>query len=336
MSQVLFSNTARQVYSASSENIREVFLEAICIFSESSTSFILKINDDKAQIVRSTLPSLLGIELNNDIIPVDQTTKAISNGEMEEWMTLPPVQDGRMKSIIMCRFNFKGEHFLACAAKSSKDAYDKETIDSFSNIAPLGEYTIKVLRDEAKHESEKRHLRDKVKQLNEQIVSTQTTADQLEGANAQLSNALLEVSSAKAQSKALLITVGIGILLFAISEFRIEPWLESSGVSERAVTYQKILILGGLVPVQVLVERFISSKVNSNASQIRITMYEEVLSVLIEDGALSEKELRWLELYRRQQGITREEAQLVEANLRAKLLQKNRKTLQKEVRAVPI
>ena len=65
-------------------------------------------------------------------------------------------------------------------------------------------------------------------------------------------------------------------------------------------------------------------------------MYEEVLSVLIEDGALSEKELRWLELYRRQQGITREEAQLVEANLRAKLLQKNRKTLQKEVRAVPI
>ena len=336
MTGVLFSNTAKQVYSASHENVREVFLEAICILSESSTSFILKVNDDTAQVVRSTLPSLLGIELQHGVLPVDHTTKAISNGELEDWKILPPVNDGRMKSILMCRFNYKGEHFLACAGKSTIDAYSEEVVESFADIAALGEHTIKVLRDEARHEKDKQLLRTKIEKLNKQIASTQTTADQLEGANAQLSNALLEVSSAKAQSKALLITVGIGILLFAISEFRIEPWLESSGVSERAVTYQKILILGGLVPVQVLVERFISSKVNSNASQIRITMYEEVLSVLLEDGALTEKELRWLELYRRQQGITREEAQLVEAKLRAKLLQKNRKTLQEDARAVPM
>ena len=46
MTGVLFSNTAKQVYSASHENVREVFLEAICILSESSTSFILKVNDE--------------------------------------------------------------------------------------------------------------------------------------------------------------------------------------------------------------------------------------------------------------------------------------------------
>ncbi len=57
-------------------------------------------------------------------------------------------------------------------------------------------------------------------------------------------------------------------------------------------------------------------------------MYEEVLGVLLEDGALSEKEIRWLELYRRQQGILREEAQAVEARLRMMMLKNRRQKLQ--------
>jgi hypothetical protein len=48
----------------------------------------------------------------------------------------------------------------------------------------------------------------------------------------------------------------------------------------------------------------------------------------LEDGALSEKELKWLELYRRQQGVLKEEAQAVEARMRTQMLTKSRAKLQ--------
>jgi len=41
---------------------------------------------------------------------------------------------------------------------------------------------------------------------------------------------------------------------------------------------------------------------------------------MLEDGVISEKELKWLEVYRRQQGITKDEAAAVEARIRADML----------------
>ena len=328
-----FNPALLSVFKSSHENVREVFLESICIMSNSSTSFILKMGEEGSTVVRSTLPSLMGKVIDNSLIPLDLKTFSHTNGNLEGWMVLPPVSEGRMKSILGCKFSFGSEHYVACAGDSKDEAFDGDTVNKFSEISHAGEHTIMLIRQEQERQEQITQYSDRVKRLQTQITNASVTTEQLEGANAQLSNALLEVSSAKAQSKALLITVGIGIFLFAISEFQIEPWLEASGVSDRALVYQKILILGGLIPVQVVVERFITSKVNSNASQIRIGMYEEVLSVLLEDGALTKKELRWLELYRRQQGITREEAQLVEATLRSKLLHNSRKIIQTDVAA---
>jgi len=322
-------NTLNQVCQADIDSIREVFLEAICVLGGVSTSFILKVGETHAKVVRSTLPSLLDVEIENTLIRLEDVAFALSEEEVQAWSVLPPVKDGRMKAIALRRFSVAGEGYVACAGSAQTDAFGPDELEQMNWTAPLGAHTVQKIRLEAKFEREKRELAKQIKQIGDELVSAEAAADQLEGANAQLSNALLEVSSAKAQSKALLLTVGIGIVLFAISEFRIEPWLEASGVSQSTLMYQKVLILGGLVPVQVLVERFISSKVNSNASAVRVSMYEEVLGVLLEDGALSEKELRWLELYRRQQGILKEEAQAVEARLRNVLLQQRRKKLQK-------
>ena len=53
-------------------------------------------------------------------------------------------------------------------------------------------------------------------------------------------------------------------------------------------------------------------------------MYAEVLTAMLEDGILTDRELRWLELYRRQQGVTKDEAQAVEAMIRSEMLLKRR------------
>ena len=322
------TNITQQVCQTDIEDIREVYLEAICVLAESSTSFILKVNDDKAEVVRSTLPSLLNVSIEGSAIRLEDESFSLTGEELSAWSALPPVADGRIKSILLRRFTVGSEGYIACAASSQINAFNQDVRDQFNWTAPLGAHTVRLIRNSAKIDREKRDLLRKIEAIKEELVSAQSAADQLEGSNAQLSNALLEVSSAKAQSKALLLTVGIGIVLFAFSEFRIEPWLEASGVSPSTLVYQKVLILGGLVPVQVVVERFISSKVNSNASAIRVSMYEEVLGVLLEDGALTEKEIRWLELYRRQQGILREEAQAVEARLRMIMLKSRRQTSQ--------
>jgi len=324
----LVLKTTQQVCAADVDTIREVYLEAICVLAGASTSFILKENEQQSTVVRSTLPSLMNVNIPNHQIRLEDSAFCLDHDEMNAWKMLPPVADGRMQSIIARRFNVAGEGYVACAGSSMNDAFSKETIDQFNWTAPLGAHTVQSIRTRAKYEREKLQLNKKIEEAEDLLIVAEAASDQLEGANAQLSNALLEVSSAKAQSKALLLTVGIGIVLFAISEFQIEPWLEASGVSASTLVYQKILILGGLVPIQVLVERFISSKVNSNASTIRVSMYEEVLGVLLEDGALSEKELKWLELYRRQQGVLKEEAQAVEARMRTQMLTNSRKKLQ--------
>jgi len=324
----LVSNITQQVCQADVDEVREVYLEAICMLAESSTSFILKFGASEANVVRSTLPSLMNVKLPNDVMHLHDEAYVVEGDDLTAWSALPPVKDERIKSLAVRRFNVSGEAYMACAGNASAGHYTHELLEQFNWTAPLGAHTVRLIRHNAKVERDKRALNNTIDGLKQELASAESMADQLEGTNAQLSNALLEVSSAKAQSKALLFTVGIGIVLFAISEFQIEPWLEASGVSSTTLIYQKVLILGGLVPIQVLVERFISSKVNSNASNIRVSMYEEVVNVLLEDGALSAKELRWLELYRRQQGITKEEARSVEAKLRNDLLKKNRKKLQ--------
>ena len=322
------SNITQQVCQADVEEVREVYLEAICVLAESSTSFIIKLNATEGSVVRSTLPSLMHVTLPDNVIRLEDEAYAVEGDDLTAWSALPPVKDGRIKSIAVRLFNVSGEAYMACAGHGQEGHYTNDLLEQFNWTAPLGAHTVRLIRHNAKVERERRALSSTIDELKQELASAESMADQLEGTNAQLSNALLEVSSAKAQSKALLLTVGIGIVLFAISEFQIEPWLEASGVSSTTLIYQKVLILGGLVPIQVLVERLISSKVNSNASNIRISMYEEVVNVLLEDGALTIKELRWLELYRRQQGITKEEAQSVEARLRNDLLKKSRQKLQ--------
>lgn len=324
----VISNITQQVFDADAESVREVYLEAICMLAETSTSFIIKFGKNEGEVVRSTLPSLMGVKIPTAELSLEEGSHSTSGDNLRHWDKLPPVKDGRIKSIGVRKYIVAGETYLACAGASGTDHFTPERLDQFNWTAPLGTHAVRLIRSSAKVAREQKAMSERLNSLKKELLSAETMADQLEGTNAQLSNALLEVSSAKAQSKALLFTVGIGIVLFGISEFRIEPWLEASGASPSALIYQKILILGGLVPIQVLVERFISTKVNSNASAIRISMYEEVLMVLLEDGALSEKELRWLDLYRRQQGITKEESQAVEAKLRNELLKKQRLKLQ--------
>ena len=286
---------------------------------------MVKLRDDGGKIVRSTIPSL-----TSKLIPLEDLPSSgveslnLSKEELGDWTHLPPFEDGRLNSIIVRRFESDGTSFFACAASSSSEKFSDEVAENFGWTVTLGEFTLRALREKELADKKDKDTQNLISAMKKEVEEAQKASDQLEGANAQLANALLDVSSAKAQSKAILATVGIGIILFAISEFRIEPWLEQSGVSPTVLVYQKVAILGGLVPIQVLFERFISKKMYSSASKVRVDMYHEVLSVMLEDSTLTARELKWLELYRRQQGVTKDEAQAVEAKIRSELLLKKR------------
>lgn len=325
MSQKSVARAAKLVCTAEAETARESYLEAIGMLSGSSASFVVKLRDDGGKIVRSTIPSLISKLIPLEDLPSDGVDSLnLGKAELGDWTHLPPFEDGRLNSIIARRFESNGTSFYACAASSSPERFSDEVAENFGWTVTLGEFTLKVLREKELSDKKDKDTQNLISTMKKEVVEAQKATDQLEGANAQLANALLDVSSAKAQSKAILATVGIGIILFAISEFRIEPWLEQSGVSPTVLVYQKVAILGGLVPIQVLFERFISKKMYSSASKVRVDMYHEVLSVMLEDSTLTARELKWLELYRRQQGVTKDEAQAVEAKIRSELLLKKR------------
>lgn len=324
MSQKAVARAAKLVCTAEADTARESYLEAIGMLSGSSASFVIKLRDDGGKIVRSTIPSLVSRLIPLDNLPKDLDSLNLGKNELGDWASLPPFEDGRLNSIIARRFESNGTSFYACAASSNIEKFSEEVAENFAWTVTLGEFTLKVLREKELSEKKDKETQSIIQAMKKEVEEAQKASDQLEGANAQLANALLDVSSAKAQSKAILATVGIGILLFALSEFRIEPWLEQSGVSQTVLVYQKVAILGGLVPIQVLFERFISKKMYSSASKVRVDMYHEVLSVMLEDSTLTARELKWLELYRRQQGVTKDEAQAVEAKIRSELLLKKR------------
>ena len=126
--------------------------------------------------------------------------------------------DGRLNSIIARRFESNGASFFACAASSSPERFSDEVAENFGWTVTLGEFTLKVLREKELADKKDKDTQNLISAMKKEVEEAQKATDQLEGANAQLANALLDVSSAKAQSKAILATVGIGIILFAISE----------------------------------------------------------------------------------------------------------------------
>lgn len=309
------------VFRSDIDTIRESLLEAVTVLAGTPHAFVMKAKGETMKIVRSTLPSLNGCEVPDDAIP--GSTEPVVLDELLErsgWSDVPAVADGRIGTVLGQRFSIAGSSYVVFAAAGPTHALEEAVIERFHHVMPIARHTIRRLRDDEARRREASEHDGRVQNLRDELMKAMKASDQLEGVNAQLSNSLLEVSNAKAQSKAMLVTMGLAILLFGVSEFAIEPRLEQSGVSQTVLVYQKVFILGGLVPIEVLVERFISRRLASNASHVRIDMYTEVLELMLEDGVISEKELKWLEVYRRQQGITKDESAAVEARIRADML----------------
>ena len=320
----IFTGT-KMMATSSPDRIKESFLECIGMLSGSTVSFVMKVDGSEGKVVRATIPSLVSIRIPMEGLPEDVgSTMNRSRADLGPWLEVQAFSDGRLNSVILRRFEVGDIAYIVGTAGHDPEPFSSEAERRFSWTVPFGEQTIRVTRNQEQIKQTNARHQEELGALRERLEVTRRTSDELEGANAQLANALLEVSSAKAQSKALLVTVALGIVLFGISEFRIEPWLEASGVSPTALVYQKVLILGGLVPIQVVLERVISTRLYSSASKVRIDMYAEVLTAMLEDGILTDRELRWLELYRRQQGVTKDEAQAVEAMIRSEMLLKRR------------
>ena len=313
---------AKMMATSSPDRIKESFLECIGMLSGSTVSFVMKVDGSEGKVVRATIPSLVSIRIPMEGLPEDVgSTMNRSRADLGPWLEVQAFSDGRLNSVMLRRFEVGDIAYIVGTAGHDSEPFSSEAERRFSWTVPFGEQTIRVSRNQEQIKQTNTRHQEELGALRERLeVTAPLTNSRGECATC---NALLEVS-VQAQSKALLVTVALGIVLFGISEFRIEPWLEASGVSPTALVYQKVLILGGLVPIQVVLERVISTRLYSSASKVRIDMYAEVLTAMLEDGILTDRELRWLELYRRQQGVTKDEAQAVEAMIRSEMLLKRR------------
>ncbi len=81
----------------------------------------------------------------------------------------------------------------------------------------------------------------------------------------------------------------VTILVFVVSEFALEPKLESMLSDQWMVVVGKISIFSLLIPIEVLSARIIENRL-SKSSNVNEKMYKNLLFSAIEDGIITDME----------------------------------------------
>ena len=118
-----------------------------------------------------------------------------------------------------------------------------------------------------------------------------------------LNKAIAEANNSEQRRRALLVTGAVGIVLYLFTEFSLEPFIEAAVGSGLELILAKIFLLFILIPFQILTEKFMIKQTHSDGDGIREHMFREILSVVIDDGVVDEKERNLIETFRRHNGL---------------------------------
>lgn len=118
-----------------------------------------------------------------------------------------------------------------------------------------------------------------------------------------LNKAIAEANNSELRRRALMITGVTGIVLYLFTEFSLEPFVEAAVGNGIELILAKVFLLFILIPFQMIIERFMIKQTHSDGDGVREHMFREILSVVIDDGVVDEKERNLIETFRRHNGL---------------------------------
>ena len=124
----------------------------------------------------------------------------------------------------------------------------------------------------------------------------------LEATILELNDTMMRLTSAEVKRKATIVTLILAIILFVVSEFAIEPKLESMFSKQWIVVFAKISIFALLIPIEILSSSVIERNL-SKSSGVNENMYKKLLISAYEDGIITDMERSLLTSSAKQLGI---------------------------------
>lgn len=137
---------------------------------------------------------------------------------------------------------------------------------------------------------------------------------ELSALNEELSATMSKLTSAELRRKSVLITFGVAMILFIVSEFAIEPILEVRISNNAVLILAKLSILGMLIPIEIITSKILESRVTED-DEINEKMYLKILEAAYEDGVVTDMERSLLKSSAKQLGVSKNRAVDLESTL---------------------
>lgn len=137
---------------------------------------------------------------------------------------------------------------------------------------------------------------------------------ELSALNEELSATMSKLTSAELRRKSVLITFGVAMILFIVSEFAIEPILEVRISNNAVLIFAKLSILGMLIPIEIITSKILESRVTED-DEINEKMYLKILEAAYEDGVVTDMERSLLKSSAKQLGVSKNRAVDLESTL---------------------
>ena len=137
---------------------------------------------------------------------------------------------------------------------------------------------------------------------------------ELSALNEELSATMSKLTSAELRRKSVLITLGVAMILFIVSEFAIEPILEVRISNKAGLILAKLSILGILIPIEIITSKILESRVTED-DEINEKMYLKILEAAYEDGVVTDMERSLLKSSAKQLGVSKSRAVDLESSL---------------------
>lgn len=198
------------------------------------------------------------------------------------------------------------------AKKAKKKEIDVDSNEELKKR--IGRLERKLFREKSALQEAERTIEETSRNLylaNQDILKSNSELSVL---NEELSATMSKLTSAELRRKSVLITLGVAMILFIVSEFAIEPILEVRINNNTGLILAKLSILGMLIPIEIITSKILESRVTED-DEINEKMYLKILEAAYEDGIVTDMERSLLKSSARQLGVSKTRAADLESSL---------------------
>ena len=198
------------------------------------------------------------------------------------------------------------------AKKAKKKEIDEDSNEELKKR--IGRLERKLFREKSALQEAERTIEETSRNLylaNQDILKSNSELSEL---NEELSATMSKLTSAELRRKSVLITLGVAMILFIVSEFAIEPILEVRINNNTVLILAKLSILGMLIPIEIITSKILESRVTED-DEINEKMYLKILEAAYEDGVVTDMERSLLKSSAKQLGVSKTRAADLESSL---------------------